>query len=423
MKRLASNLLVTLFVIAFIDASSSQLQMLLIGRVAVPEYTAKIGVCAVIVMYWIISPKRRLDKWIRIAWIILAVTLVACALVVFTGGTIEPGEQVTDLLVNYLYLMCLPICLLCFRPFLRLDRIFEVFAILAAPVCLLGIAQYVLSEPLVATAAADGSFRIIAWNFEGRVRAFSLFASSFAFSCYLAIMAGYFVAHLAEPVYRPKARFLAFGGCVLVAMTTYATITRLGFLFVMLAALLALFLSRTREHSRLKWACLPLIGFAVAATVLMVAPMITSMVNTDLVADSSLLERIVRWTQAYATWTNSGIVTFLFGTGVSQGSSNADYVVDNTFLNFAVQTGTFGLLASVAFMYAIWMSFRNVINRQRSPAVIAMCAFWATWILTGMIDWTNPTYALVAATFMISWEFRYRKKASSCGPAGEVQEI
>jgi hypothetical protein len=96
----------------------------------------------------------------------------------------------------------------------------------------------------------------------------------------------------------------------------------------------------------------------------------------------------------------------LFGTGVSQGSANDQYVVDSTFLNFAVQTGAVGLLASVGFMYALWMSFRRVMNGQPNPATIAVCAFWATWMLTGMIDWTNPTYALVAAPFMISAEYK-----------------
>jgi hypothetical protein len=405
MIRLASYLLVPLFLIAFVDASTSQLQMLLIGHVAIPEYVAKVGVFAVIVAYWAVSPKRRIDKWLGIAWIGLTATLAACASVVSIEGTIGFREQLRDLAVNYLYMLCLPLCFLCAKPFLRLDVILKSLALLAIPICFLGIAQYVLSEPLVATEAADGSFRVISWEFGDRVRAFSLFASSFAFSCYLAVLAGYFVAYLTGSGYSSKTRLLALGGCMLVAVTTYATITRLGFLFVLLAALLGILLSRVRAFTRLVWGCLPLIGLAVAALTLILAPMITSTASSDLVADASLIERLFHWAEAYQSWTNSGIAAFLCGTGVSQGSSNADYVVDNTFLNFAVQAGSLGLLASVAFMYTIWMSFRRAINRQRSPAVVALCAFWATWMLTGMINWTNPTYALVAAPFMISWEF------------------
>jgi hypothetical protein len=405
MRRLAHFLLVLLFIIAFVDASSSQLQMLVMGRVAMPEYLAKIGVFAVVVAYWAISPKRRIDKSIKIAWIALACTLAVCTVVIAVRGTIGLGEQLSNLAVNYLYMLCLPICLLCAKPFLRLNVILKTLAILLVPLCLLGVAQYVLADPIIATDAADGSFRVVSWQFQERVRAFSLFASSFAFSCFLAIMAGYCTAYLVGSDHRKRVRLVALGGCVLIAAATYATITRLGFLFVTLAALFGVVLSRVRQFNRLTWACLPLIGLAVATSTLLLAPIITSATSSNLVADDTLIDRLFHWAQAVSTWTNNGIATFLCGTGISQGSSNADYIVDNTFLNFAVQAGVLGLLASVAFMYTIWMSFRRAINKKSSPAVVALCAFWGTWMLTGMINWTNPTYALVAAPFMISWDF------------------
>ncbi|MGA1983129.1 MAG: hypothetical protein ABSG84_11780 [Acidobacteriaceae bacterium] len=418
MKRAAAYIFTCIFVLAFIDASLAQLQVWLFDCVVVPEYFAKIGVFAAIVTHWMFGAKQQMDRRILFIWVLLGSILAVCFIAVRAAGSTLFADQVNSLFTNYLYLMCLPICLLCLKPLVRLSFVFRILAFLMVPLCALGIAQYLLSDPLVATSTSDGSFRVVSWAFEDRVRAFSLFASGFSFSCYLALMMGYCVAYVAGRGYSSRVRLLALAGCGVVALATYASITRLGFMFVFMAALFAACLSRWRKFNRISWFALPLVGFMVAGSTLLLAPLIASGANTDLVSDLSLVDRLLNWNIALNTWTGGGLVTFLFGTGISQGSANDTYAVDNTFLNFAVQVGAIGLVGSVVLMYAMWMSFRRSVGRRQSPAVIAVCAFWATWILTGMIDWTNPTYALIAAPLMISVEYRARPASKSAPNPG-----
>src|SRR5208282_2441770 len=79
---------------------------------------------------------------------------------------------------------------------------------------------------------------------------------------------------------------------------------------------------------------------------------------------------------------------------VAPGITNPDYIIDNTFLNFAVQSGTLGLCGATLFMFAIWMSLRDLIHPDTRPEVIGFIAFWATFLLTGIFNVTNMTYVL-----------------------------
>jgi hypothetical protein len=221
-------------------------------------------------------------------------------------------------------------------------------------------------------------------------------------------MMGFAAAILAVRSGRWGSRIAAMLMIMLIAIATYATITRLSFLIVGFAAFFAILFSCKRTYGRFTWFFLPLLALAAGAVLILVAPLIANNAAADVYSDESLVERFFHWGVALQTWLNSGTSIFVFGTGISQGKS-PDYIVDNTFLNFAVQGGLIGLVTSVAFMYFIWMSLRTVLNERSSPAVIAICAFWATWLFTGLFNTTNAIYGLILAPLLVSYEY------SDCG--------
>ena len=126
---------------------------------------------------------------------------------------------------------------------------------------------------------------------------------------------------------------------------------------------------------------------------------------SNLLDNQSLVERLLNWGLAVQTWTDNGTMAFIFGNGTTQGMSNAGYVVDNNFLNFAVQSGVVGLVSCVGLMFTLWMSLRQVVEHQLTPLRIAMCAFWSTWIVSGTFNWTNPIYAIILMPLLASSAF------------------
>jgi hypothetical protein len=39
---------------------------------------------------------------------------------------------------------------------------------------------------------------------------------------------------------------------------------------------------------------------------------------------------------------------------------------------------------------------------RRDPATIAICAFWATFLFTGLFNTTNPVYGLIVAPLLVA---------------------
>lgn len=403
-RTVGTPLFTACWLLSIVNCGLVQFQVwVLSGSALIPGLTAKISLLIPIVTTAMLAPCSRLHGSLRRLYFPMLLSLIASFSIAHSRSELTFSQQVTAFFTNYFFLLLAPLCLLS-KPFIDLRRIFRLLVIVWIPLTLLGIAQHFLADPIVPTESADGSLFITSWNFYGSIRAFSLFASGLDFSYFLAIMMPFFLAcFVTRRVIRN--RILCGAAIGATALATYSTLTRNAYLFVLQSGLAAIFLVRSRPIGAAKWFSIPLAGAFVAVLAIVVAPLMAGNVDRDILQSQSLTERLLHWADAAETWTGQGLSMFLFGDGQSQGVANPEYIVDNTFLNFAVQSGLAGLLAATTYLYAIWMSLRKVVIQQPSPGAIAICAFFSTWMLSGTFSWSNSVYALVSMALFASPEY------------------
>ena len=393
-----------LWFLSVVNCAFLQLQMVLFtGAIRIPGYTIKLLLVFPLVASWFFNPQNRMRGGIRTLWILSIVCLTLSFIVVLGSGHLNAGDQTSYFLTNYLFLLLAPVCLLA-TPHIDLRRLSKILVIVAFPLMVLGIAQHLLSDPILPTASEDGNLYITSWDFF-RVRAFSLFGSGLDFSCFLALVAPFFLVCALVKRQGYPGRLVSVIGFSLCLVATYATLTRAAYLVVLQSAIVGWSLARGRAVGKAIWAVYPLIGTVVAILAIIVVPLVVGIASHDILDNQSLLDRLISWNTALQDWTTNGATTFLFGTGESQGAANIAHVVDNDFLNFAVQSGLIGLLSCTGLMWALWMSLRQIVVRSPSPLRIAMCAFWSTWILSGTFNWTNTVYAVMLMPLLASEEF------------------
>ncbi len=403
-KVLAAIAFTAFFLFSLVNLSLLQLQIWLWGRILFPQYLARIGMYVVAAVMCFIVPQWRMPKGMMRFWVPLALALVATFVVVRSRGEMRLPDQMLYLVSNYYSLALVPFCLWA-KPFLKLGTLFKLLLLVLFPLCIIGIAQYWLNNPLLPTEGGDSFDLGMFIDFNGQVRAFSLFPNGLHFAYFLALMMAFLVTALRRRSGKLIWHLFCLLSVVLIIVATYATVTRLAFLVVAFSAFFAVLFSGVRKYSKFSWFSLPILALAIGGAIIGLSPFIASHSSNDVYSDASLVERLFHWGVALNTWLNSGSSVFIFGNGISQGKS-ADYIVDNTFLNFAVQGGLVGLITSLAFMHFIWMSLRPLINgRPATAPVVAICAFWATWLLTGLFNTTNAIYGLIAAPLFVSPDF------------------
>ncbi len=393
MRSTLSWMLVAFWLLSLANTAVTQVQALLFDTVVVPVLAFKVLLVGTAFLSLLIYPQRRNRHATLITWLVFVCCILASAASVFSRGALPMQEQAVGLLTIYLYMIAVPLFVLT-KPLIRLEQISATICVSFVPLALLGLAQYWFNDPIVSTGTPDGSITITAWNFYGQVRAFSLFAAGLDFAFFLALAAGLFAAFLFDPGSGIVKKTLASLGLFLAALATHATLTRIAYLFVPLTVVFSAFLSRRKMVSRVTWFLMPVTALLLGVAVVIWLPLYLRTMNVYWLSDDSLVERLFYWNQGLDTWLHSGPATFWFGTGVAPGITNPDYIIDNTFLNFAVQSGTLGLCGATLFMFAIWMWFRELIHPNTRPETIAFIAFWATFLLTGMFNVSNMTYAL-----------------------------
>lgn len=402
-RSLLSTTFLVLWLFAVVNGAFQQLQLWLTDSVTLPGYTVRILLIVPIVANVLIATSQRLSRVLRFFWLAAMVALSTSFLAVCASGKLQAGNQMVYFLTNYMLPLLAPMCLLS-APFIDLRKLARLLLPVTVVLSVLGIAQYFSVNPIVPTASDDGGLVITSWEFYGRVRAFSLFLSGLDFASLLALMVAFSSAVIFCKTRLPPGRVVSAILLCLCAVATYGTLTRNAYLFVIQSGLVAAYLTRRESISKRFWFLLPLVGAAIGFLAVVVVPGVISVVSNDLLSDDSLVERLVHWEHAMNVWTNSGQSVFLFGNGETQGAANAGYIVDNSFLNVAVQSGLVGLVSWVLYCYALWMELRHAVKAKASPMAVAICGFWSTWMLSGAFNVTNWIFALAIMPLFASSE-------------------
>lgn len=397
MSRVVLSLIFLLFwLCALVNAAALQLQAYVMeGATLAPAYYAKLLLVAFFIMTALCFEHERMPLRLGRLWGAYGVAVGASFLYVVLAGHVPLAKAVAFYLANNLFLLFLPLAFTCVK-FLDGFELERLLLLLAFPLCLLGLAQTAYDETLVLTDTADGNLLVQSWFFYGHIRSYSLFASGLDFSFFLALVAGVAVAGLMRG--RTPHQLFCLLVLVLALVSTYTTFTRLAYIFVAQTVFFSAFFSLKKTHSRLMWALYPVANLAVSLAAVVVVPLLLS---GGVVRNDSLVDRLGYWQQAMETATSQGAGVFLLGTGVTQGGSNAGYIVDNMFLNFLVQIGALGTLAVVLLMFSLWMSLRPEGGRPLGGYAIAVAGFWSTWMFCNFFNTVHTVYLLALLPVLV----------------------
>lgn len=266
--------------------------------------------------------------------------------------------------------------------------------LISAPLCVLGVAQFVTSTPIVRPFSVDGQFLVNSWTIAGRARGFSLFTSGLRFGYFLALVIPLTLLFCLRPPSSAgkKSRLFASAMLVLALGALVATLTRNAYLVTLQALTTVFFL---RHAASLKFVPVLHLAFSVLLTAIAALAGGAKSAGASVTSGDSLDARLAFWAHYSHIWLETDLPTLLFGAGISQFSrfSAGTVVIDNIFIATGVQVGLIGLLLFLGMLWALWRTL--VDNLAADPDNVFLAAgvcFWSTFLSAGVLNNSSPTH-------------------------------
>lgn len=289
--------------------------------------------------------------------------------------------------------------------FLQTKHTKKIFVLASFPIILLGFAQYMTNSSIVPTTFSNTNFSLNSLNFQGHIRAFSLFSSGLSYGHYLAILEAILIFYLlrVKNWHRALVAFTIF----VVFLAGYTTLTRNVYLEMCLTLTSSLALG-LRSFYRGKYSkylerlilYLPFLNAIATLILIFYGLYLSTFINdSTLLNDESLAVRYSSWEVYLTNWMNSGINQFIFGIGLAQGidAQHTQFTIDNSFLAVAIHIGLAGLILWLIFMWKLWVWIVNIQKAFPHDALLfAIASFWCTWISTGFLSILTYLYPLLA---------------------------
>jgi len=394
-----------LWLLVQIDAVFPRLQMLWFGgQVLLPFAVVKGLLSAILLIGLLIRPRLYVPGMLGLT--------VSCFAIYLTLEIIflEPAlPEVFDKLYsyyNYYFLLLLSPLAFTFWGTLSEKKIVRTLIVIFIPLAVLGITQQYLGQPLLSTQSSDEQFRVISWGYPGYVRGFSLFGSALGFGHYICLIAP-LVLTLIFKKPSPRHKFIWLILLALTLWTTYATLTRLVFLWALAAILFALAFLLTKRKRRLLL-YMPLLFGVIGVFVAVELPDLISQISTaPVLSDYTLRLRLDQWGTYLNSWLDGGNwYRLLFGAGYFQTSNvtlDTGVVIDNTYLAVASHIGLWGLVFYLLLLWQIWKyCFQSALVRN-SPLTIAVASFVSAWMLAGIFNIEIESFIL--ALMLCVWSY------------------
>lgn len=399
-RRALAEVLFWLVVLQLISGIFLQSQLAVFGgRVVVPGGVPKLLLAVLIVFC---AAATLLVRQGRINWshCILPATLFGCYLAADFSWLAEasglPLPQVAMGFNKYfLYFAVIPLAVL-LRPGLDDRRMGTRLLWMLVPLAGLGLAQFLLNDPILPIASEDGKFEIPAPDFFGQIRAFSLFRGVLDCGQGMAFFGGLLLARLLAHPRRAIWNFLlllATAACVVV------TFRRGAYLEFGATAVAAVAISR--RWSLAGW--LPWIFGGAAVALAIVGTMISATNSQGVFSSETLSERHEAWNIALEMWLHREDASLWFGTGLAQVDSPdiEPFLVDNGFLSVAAELGLVGLALWCWLMHALWRDVLAMAWSTRGSLAIGAAALLSTWMMRNVFDPMFSLYPLYV--FLVFW--------------------
>lgn len=406
-----SLLLALWWLLSFVDSAWPQFQMAMFGNYVLfgmwPIHLLLLSTGAVMLMRaGIPEVPRDLLLW----WAAFGAYLVLSLIFLEARYEGSFGSLATTFYRFYFLPMVLPLAF-ALPGGLNSRHIQVTLLIIFIPLGALGLRQYFINDPILPTAAINGTFQVFAWWFQGDIRAFSLFNSGWSFGHFAV-----FIGVLALWRYYFRADWtplLSLAYLAAAALCVYYCLTRTVYLVGMGSLFAAIWLQRARRLDHFAGAqALPLLfafcGYMVARGIKDVLRMLG--IGDDGIFNAGSLDiRKETWDAWTGVWLDQGLSNALFGAAVSQRDSGqllseSTVLIDNVFITIGVQIGMVGVLIWIGFMWAVWALLLREAKLRDEPLIWAIAAVWATWPLSLMFGSGGAYYMLLAILALITRE-------------------
>lgn len=379
--------------------SAVQLQHALIGYVLAPLAAIKIlfAISLVVIPVANGSIKRKYSGAIDIlsVWLICCILLTLSFSINFFLTNSSQKNLIVSFFASYLFLFTFPFYSQLNTTFIQVARNFFVVGFL--PICLLGLFQWSLNDPILSVGGEGFGFEVVSWEFYGQVRAFSIFLSGLDYGYFLAFSGSLFL----YAALKGRRRLISTALFFLSAISVASTNTRLAMIIYAFSVL-------TTIAIHLNWrfflhAC-PYLYFALGGVLVFGAPLVLSLLDIGTLSeDHSIYERFYYWNSAITLMLEHGVIGVLFGTGISQGASNPGFIVDNVYLNYSLQSGLVALLAFLCFILLTWHNLVRTVSKKCATLDAAGLAFYSTVLIGFLVNTNQFAYLLLMAPLMASF--------------------
>lgn len=279
-------------------------------------------------------------------------------------------------------------------------RYLNIFAIL---LCILGVFQSITGNEIVFQRSPDDAFYVSAIWFFGRLRAFSLFTSGYAFGQFLIML---ILLNINRSM-KGGWTYSSIGITALYCITIYFTYTRAIYLSLALSIIL-FFVAKNFDVLRSR-IVVPLMCFLAGLIVVYAAGSKDEILNTrsSVLSSATSDERLSNWSINFNNWYNE-IPTLLFGDGTTQ-NVRLDIIgkvtIDNSYIAILVNSGILGLMLSLILYFFLMQSIFKKAYRFTNVGPII---FFSLWMFYSMFNNAHTNYyAFVAIVFAL---ISYREK-------------
>lgn len=388
-----------------IDAIFPRLQMIVWeGQAPLPTATIKGLLLTVLLTALLVRYRLHIPNTLGLAVLSFATYLT---LEVILLEPMLPGlsNKLYSYYNYYYFLLILPLAFTLRKTFFERLMI-GTLVFIFIPLAFLSVAQHYLQQPLLSTQSVDNQFQVISWGYPGYVRGFSLFGSALGFGHYLGIIAPLSLILLLRQK-RWKYRPMPFALLVLALWTTYATLTRLVFLWVISALLFALLFEIAKKGRRFLLYSPLFFGMVGVFVAIGLPGLISQFSDSPVLSDYTLQLRLDQWNTYLSLWLSDGDwYKLLFGVGYVQTSNpllNSGVVIDNTYLAVAVHIGIIGLVFYLVLLWQIWKFCFQTAMVRNSPLTIAVASFVSAWMLAGIFNIELESFVL--AMMLSVWSY------------------
>lgn len=328
----------------------------------------------------------------------LVMTTMSLVFVAYSHGFSAAFRSFSE---YYFYLLLVPL----FFNFRYFGRHFFVLLILISPILLtVAILQSFLNETIIDPGAPSDKFRVMAYIFDGTVRAFSLFGSSVNYGHYLTLLLSFTLARLF--IYKNTwATIIFLAATPLLYVLIFLTYTRAVYLQAFSVTLFIFFARRHVGNGVLRLSDNKIIlYFPVLVFMLyLMATLFAFFLGGDsgIGSGSTINERVLNWGGQIVSSYNEGHLAILFGRGVLQEDNDVydlSVVIDNSFISIFANVGIVGLLGWILISWKIWRVLLNDADYNKS--IFVPLGWYSTWVGISIVNNAHVIYSVLVLLFI-----------------------